>query len=150
MDNMSVHSFSSMCSQSSSLSWDSSVSDISSPLDNSSINSDRSTEPNLMPLMPVKSNFTPQTPTEHPADPYAFPNNSEGSSPKSPISLVDSSPDFKRRIHKCPYSGCKKVYTKSSHLKAHLRTHTGQSNRQSFCRFLQGLLKKVLNSKTGF
>uniref|UniRef100_A0A2K5ML61 C2H2-type domain-containing protein n=1 Tax=Cercocebus atys TaxID=9531 RepID=A0A2K5ML61_CERAT len=35
-------------------------------------------------------------------------------------------PGAKKRVHCCQFNGCQEVYTKSSHLKAHHRIHTGE------------------------
>lgn len=51
-----------------------------------------------------------------------------GAAKKSKKSKVTEEEDNKKRTHKCNFPNCQKVYTKSSHLKAHQRTHTGTYN----------------------
>ncbi|KAF5902530.1 Krueppel-like factor 13, partial [Clarias magur] len=74
------------------------------------------TKEESMPPSPPREDGNSATPTAVPADPAL-----KQRGKRWRARAEQESPQKK---HKCHYSGCEKVYGKSSHLKAHLRTHT--------------------------
>ena len=57
---------------------------------------------------------------------YCNPQNVSKSSKRLRTSEMSPEEENKKRTHRCNFPDCNKVYTKSSHLKAHQRTHTGK------------------------
>ncbi|KAM8857502.1 Krueppel-like factor 5 [Synchiropus picturatus] len=93
-------------------------------------------DPQQTPFTPIQSFHSPdstQSPCPELSQPYSLsPGLTKLRSPeKTPAAPAmhnrrTNSDLERRRIHHCNIQGCKKVYTKSSHLKAHVRTHTGE------------------------
>jgi krueppel-like factor 8/12 len=83
----------------------------------------------------ANTHSTASSTTSSPSPPHSIGSNGSLSSapsmirPRQTTSIV--TPEYKeslkkRKVHKCDFPDCDKIYTKSSHLKAHKRTHTGE------------------------
>ncbi|KAM4709152.1 Krueppel-like factor 9 [Discoglossus pictus] len=55
-----------------------------------------------------------------------LPHSQETPSSPAPSTDTPTGRATNEKRHRCPYTGCGKVYGKSSHLKAHYRVHTGE------------------------
>lgn len=77
---------------------------------------------------PSQGQLTFNTPVQQ--SPQQLPQQPQPPTPPSgqfpPVTGTKSGEKIEEKIHYCNYAGCNKVYSKSSHLKAHLRRHTGE------------------------
>lgn len=67
-----------------------------------------------------------QSPMRLVLNPSSFVLLAPSAAPTAIVPAPEKEPDTRRRIFECNFEGCFKNYFKSSHLKAHMRTHTGE------------------------